>query len=97
MTRRTNRTLTLEEVGTRFENWRQSRQGKASIPDELWSAAVEIARKEGLNRTSTRLHVEWNQLKAAHGDGRASLAAAGAADVCGTDSSRCGEPAGLHD
>jgi hypothetical protein len=59
----TNRTLTLDEVGTRFENWRQNRRGKDSIPDELWSAAVEVARKEGLNRTSSRLHVEWNQLK----------------------------------
>lgn len=60
---RSNRTFTLEEVGARFENWRQNRQGKASIPDELWSAAVAVARKEGLNRTSTRLRVEWNQLK----------------------------------
>src|SRR5260370_42364516 len=63
MTGRANRTLTLDEVSARFEDWRQNRQGKASIPDELWSAAVEVARKEGLNRTSTRLHVEWNQLK----------------------------------
>ena len=63
MTGRTNRSLTLDEVGARFENWRQNRQGKTSIPDELWSAAVKVARKEGLNRTSTRLRVEWNQLK----------------------------------
>ena len=60
---RTSRIFTLDEVGARFENWRQNRRGKASIPDELWSAAVEVARKEGLNRTSTRLHVEWNELK----------------------------------
>jgi hypothetical protein len=63
MTGRTRRRLTLDEVGARFENWRQNRQGKASIPDELWSAAVELARKEGMNRTSARLHLEWNQLK----------------------------------
>ena len=63
MTGRTNGTLTLDEVGARFENWRQNRQGKASIPDELWSAAAEVAGKEGVNRTSTRLHLEWNQLK----------------------------------
>ena len=60
---RTNRRFTLEEVSARFEKWRQNRQGKAAIPDELWSAAVEVARKEGLNRTATRLRVEWNQLK----------------------------------
>lgn len=60
---RTNRTLTLDEVAARFENWRQNRQGKVSRPDELWSAAVVVARREGMNRTSTRLRVEWNQLK----------------------------------
>jgi hypothetical protein len=38
-------------------------QGKASIPDELWAAAVEVARKEGVSRTSTELRVEWNHLK----------------------------------
>jgi hypothetical protein len=60
---RRNRIFTLDEVAARFENWRQNRRGKASIPDELWSAAVKVARKEGLNRTSKRLRVEWNQLK----------------------------------
>jgi hypothetical protein len=55
--------ITLDEVGVRFESWRQNRQGKASIPDELWGAAVEVARKEGLNRTATRLRVEWNEPK----------------------------------
>jgi len=58
-----NRIFTLDEVNARFERWRQNRRGKAAIPDELWSAAVEVAGKEGLNRTSTRLRVEWNQLK----------------------------------
>jgi hypothetical protein len=56
-------TVSLEEARTRFEAWRQNRKGKASIPDELWSAAVEVARKEGVSRTSTELRVEWNHLK----------------------------------
>ncbi|MEO7144950.1 MAG: hypothetical protein ABI165_15745, partial [Bryobacteraceae bacterium] len=55
--------ITLEEAKARFEAWRQNRKGKASIPDELWSAAVEVARKEGVSRTSTELRVEWNHLK----------------------------------
>jgi hypothetical protein len=29
----------------------------------LWATAVEVARKEGVSRTSTELHVEWNHLK----------------------------------
>jgi hypothetical protein len=55
--------VTLEEAKARFEAWRQNRKGKAAIPDELWAAAAEVARKEGINRTSTELRVEWNHLK----------------------------------
>jgi hypothetical protein len=56
-------TVSLEEAKARFEEWRRNRQGKATIPDELWATAVEVARKEGVSRTSTELHVEWNHLK----------------------------------
>jgi hypothetical protein len=56
-------TVSLEEVKTRFEEWRRSRKGKAAIPDELWAAAVEVARREGVSRASTELRVEWNHLK----------------------------------
>ena len=55
--------ITLEEAKARFEAWRQNRKGKTPIPDELWSAAVEVARKEGVSRTATELRVEWNELK----------------------------------
>jgi len=55
--------VSLEEAKARFEEWRQSRQARAAIPDELWAAAVEVARKEGISRTSTELRVEWNHLK----------------------------------
>jgi hypothetical protein len=47
----------------RFEEWRNNRSGKARIPAELWSAAVEVARKEGINRTARELHVAWDDLK----------------------------------
>jgi hypothetical protein len=55
--------ITLDDAKARFEAWRQNRKGKAAIPDELWSAAIEVARREGVNRTSTELRVEWNHLK----------------------------------
>jgi hypothetical protein len=48
---RKNPTVSLEEAKARFENWKQNREGKAAIPDELWAAAVEVAGKEGINRT----------------------------------------------
>ena len=55
--------ITLDEAKVRFEEWRRNRKGRASIPDELWASAVEVARKEGVSRTSTELRVEWNHLK----------------------------------
>ena len=56
-------TISLEEAKARFGEWRQSRKGKAPIPDELWALAVEVSRKEGVSRTATELRVEWNHLK----------------------------------
>jgi len=61
--RRSVDTLTLDEVRTRFENWRQNRQGKQRIPDELWSAAIEVARRDGVNPTAAALHLDGGKLK----------------------------------
>jgi hypothetical protein len=55
--------ISLEEAKARFEEWRNNRGGKARIPADLWSAAVEVARKEGINRTARELHVAWDDLK----------------------------------
>jgi hypothetical protein len=63
MPRSKKSTVSLEDVKARFEEWRRNRKGKAAIPDELWAAAAEVARTEGVSRTSTELHVEWNHLK----------------------------------
>ena len=63
MPRSKKTTVSLEEVKARFEEWRRNRKGKAPIPDELWAAAAEVARREGVNRASTELRVEWNHLK----------------------------------
>ena len=56
-------TLTIDELRARFEAWRQNRQGKSPIPDELWSAATELARKDGINRTAAELHLDGGKLK----------------------------------
>src|SRR6202165_4771553 len=58
-----SRALTIDEVRARFEAWRQNRQGKSPIPDELWSAATELARKDGINRTAAELHLDGGKLK----------------------------------
>jgi hypothetical protein len=53
----------IDEVRSRFERWRQSRQGKAPIPDELWSAAAAVARRDGVNPTAVALHLDGGKLK----------------------------------
>src|ERR1051325_378140 len=55
--------LTIDEVRARFEEWRQNRQGKSPIREELWSAAAELARKNGINRTAAELHLDGGKLK----------------------------------
>ena len=56
-------TISLEEAKARFEEWRRNRRGKGRDTGRVWATAVEVARKEGVSRTSTELHVEWNHLK----------------------------------
>ena len=63
MARRRTQAITLDEARARFEACRQNRKGKAAMPDEFWATAVEVARKEGVSRTSTELREEWNHLK----------------------------------
>lgn len=57
------KTLAIDEVRARFEAWRQSRQGKVPIPDELWSAAIDLARQNGVNQTASELHLDGGKLK----------------------------------
>ena len=53
----------IGEVSSRFERWRRTRQGKAPIPDELWSAAAAVARRDGVNPTAVALHRDGGKLK----------------------------------
>jgi hypothetical protein len=53
----------VDEVRTRFEDWRQTRRGKARIPNELWSAAIAVARRDGINQTAAALRLDGGKLK----------------------------------
>lgn len=53
----------IEIVRARFEQWRQTRKNKARIPDELWAAAVELARRNGVNQTAAPLRLDGGKLK----------------------------------
>lgn len=63
MSGKSERSVTLEDVQTRLEQWRQNRKGRAVIPDELWSAAIEVACSHGVNRTAAALHLDGGKLK----------------------------------
>src|SRR5260370_33688959 len=66
MTMRRSRTvdaLNLDEVRTRFENWRQNRRGKQPIPDQVWLAGVEVGPRGGGNPTAAAQHLEGGKGK----------------------------------
>lgn len=53
----------LEKTRQRFERWRKTRQGRETIPDALWAAAVRVARRYGISRTAVVLRVNSSRLK----------------------------------
>jgi hypothetical protein len=53
----------MRKVYRRLERWRSKRQGRARIPESLWTAAGELAREHGVNRVSRVLGLEFNHLK----------------------------------
>jgi hypothetical protein len=63
MTMQKKQVPTVEDVAARLAEWRQSRQKGAAIPDKLWSAAMEVARRDGLGRTAAALRLDYGKLK----------------------------------
>jgi hypothetical protein len=53
----------IDEVRSRFVRWRRTRRGKTPIPEELWSAAAAVARRDGVNPTAVALHLDGGKLK----------------------------------
>ena len=58
-----SRVPTLDETRSRFEQWRRTRQRKTPIPEELWSAAIAVARRDGVNPTAIALRLDGGKLK----------------------------------
>jgi hypothetical protein len=63
MTMQKKQVPTVEDVAARLAEWRQGRQKGVAIPDELWSAAIEVARRDGLGRTAAALRLDYGKLK----------------------------------
>lgn len=54
----------LNEVLSKFEQWRQNRPTKRQpIPDHLWLAAVSLHPEFSVHRISRALHLDYNKLK----------------------------------
>ena len=57
-------TAQLEALCSRVEYWRAHRDGgRSMVPEELWNAAVEVARVEGIHATSKALRFNYYSLK----------------------------------
>jgi hypothetical protein len=53
----------LESTRRRLERWRWTRDGRARIPEALWTAAVKVAGSCGLNKTARALGLDYYSLK----------------------------------
>jgi hypothetical protein len=59
------RSARMMELKRRFEEWRGGKHRRGSkIPEELWAAATELARVEGVYPTARALRLEYVRLKA---------------------------------
>ena len=55
--------LTLEEVQKQFDAWRKTRAHRTPIPDQLWKAAVSLARSHSVSKVSKTLRVHYTELQ----------------------------------
>jgi hypothetical protein len=54
----------LEALRCRVEHWRAHRGGgRSRVPEDLWDAAVEVARVEGVHATSKALRFNYYGIK----------------------------------
>lgn len=59
----TNPTTPRQRLAQRLKAWRESRPRGKRIPEELWQAAANLARVEGLNLTARALRLDYYDLQ----------------------------------
>ena len=59
----TNRSLTLDQVCQQFEYWRQTREKRCPIPEQLWHAAESLYPEHSLYHISKALRLNYTDLK----------------------------------
>jgi len=57
------KTAELQPLARRFEIWRATRPRGQRIPEELWRAAAQCARRHGLNPTVAALKLNYYDLQ----------------------------------
>lgn len=53
----------MERVRSGIERWREDREKRSAMPEELWDAAVELARAHGVYGTAKALTIGYGALK----------------------------------
>ena len=53
----------IAQLQRQFEQFRGSHAHRTRLPESLWQAAVELARKHGLNLVAHPLRLDYTQLK----------------------------------
>lgn len=53
----------LQQLGGRLKEWRDSQTPRRRLPEELWEAAVVVARQEGIYQTARALRLDYANLK----------------------------------
>jgi hypothetical protein len=48
----------MEQARQRLERWRTTRAHRSSIPEPLWTRAVELARQHGIYATARTLRLD---------------------------------------
>jgi hypothetical protein len=53
----------VEQVRRRWVEWRSTHAVRSRLPEELWSAAVELAQRDGIDATARALDVDKPSLR----------------------------------
>jgi len=53
----------IQKLYRRFDRWRSSHTGRLPIPEPLWAAAADLARRHGVFRIAKALLLEYGKLK----------------------------------
>jgi hypothetical protein len=53
----------LLQLSQRLEEWRSANPPRTRLPEPMWEAAVEMAQRHGLHRTTQALRMDYMRLK----------------------------------